>query len=106
MANGVAACFRLDEIRGVAVYVEAHVASVELDDGVRLRGRIVHENFRLLDGVSGGRGLFGAYVVERDKHCGVDRTCDVEEGAGDTLEEGAGDTLHACDAAFIKGWCS
>ena len=77
--------------------MEAHVASVEPDDGVRLLGRVVHDHFCLLDGVSGGRGLFGAYVVERDKHRGVDGACDVEEVAGDTL--------HACDAAFIKGWC-
>ena len=54
MARGAAARFRLDEIRGVAVDVEAHVASVELNIGVRLRGFIVHEHFRILDGVSGG----------------------------------------------------
>ena len=71
MANGAAACFRLDEICCVAVDMESHVASVEPDDGVRLRGRIVHEKFSLLDGVSGGRDLFGAYVIERDKHRGV-----------------------------------
>ena len=98
MAGGATACFRLDEIRGVAVNVEAHVASVEPDDGIRLCGRIVHEHFCLLDGVSGGRGLFGAYVVEREKNCGVDSTGDVEEGAVDSL--------HVCDAAFIKGWRS
>ena len=98
MAGGAAVCFRLDRICGVDVDVEAHVASVEADDSVRLHGRVVHEYFRLLDGVSGGQGLFGAYVIERDKHCGVDGRCNVEEGAGDTL--------HACDAAFIKGWCS
>ena len=97
MTVGAAACFRLDEIRGVAVNVEAHVASAESDDGIRLRGRIVHEHFNLLDGVSGGRGLFGAYVVERDKHRGVDGTFNVDEGASNTL--------HACDAAVIKGWC-
>ena len=45
MSYGAATCFRLDEIRGVAVNVEAHVASVEPDDGIRLRGRVVHENF-------------------------------------------------------------
>ena len=94
MAGGTAVCFRLDEIRGIAVDVEAHVASVETDDGVRLGGRVVHEHFRLFDGVGGGRGLFGAYVVERDKHRGVGDTCGVEEGASDTL--------YACDAAFIK----
>ena len=44
MAPGTAACFRLDEVRGVAVDVEAHADSVEPDDGVRLRGRVVHEN--------------------------------------------------------------
>ena len=98
MDDGAAACFRLDEIRSGAVDVEAHVASLEPDDGVRLRGRVVHEHFRILDGVSGGRGLFGAYSVERDNHCGVEGTCDVEEGSGNTV--------HVYDAAFIKGWCS
>ena len=87
----------MDEIRGVAVCVEAHVASMELDDGVRLHGCVVHEHFCLMDGFSGGQGLFGVYVVESERHCGVDGACDGEEGASDTL--------HACDAAFIKGWC-
>ena len=41
MARGAAARFRLDKIRGVAVDVEAHVASVETDDVVRLRGCVV-----------------------------------------------------------------
>ena len=77
MARGEAACFRLDYIRGVDVNMEAHVASVGLDDGIRLRGRIVHEHFCLLDGVSGWQGLLGAYFVERDKHCGVDGKYDV-----------------------------
>ena len=97
VARGAAACFRLDEIRCVTVDVEAHVSSVEPDEGVRLRGRVFHEHFCLLDGVSGWQGLLGAYFVERDNHCGVDGTCDVEEGADDTL--------HACDATSIKFWC-
>ena len=54
MACGAAACFRLDKIRGVVVDVEAHVASVELDESVRLRGFVVQEDFCLLDGVGGG----------------------------------------------------
>ena len=54
VACGAAECFRLDEICGVAVDVEAHVASVEPDDGVRLRGCVVHEHFCLLDGFGGG----------------------------------------------------
>ena len=97
MAGGTSACFSLDEIRYVSIDVEAHIASVEPDEGVRLRGRVVHEHFRLLDVVSGGRGLFGAYVVERDKYRGVEVACGVEEGAGDTL--------LACDATFVKSWC-
>ena len=54
MACGAAARFRLDKIRRIAVNVEAQVASVELDDGVRLRGCVVHENFCLLDSVGSG----------------------------------------------------
>ena len=96
MDRGTDACFRLDEIRGVAVDVETHVSSVEPDDSVRLRGRVVHDHFRLLDCVSGGRGVFSAYVVECEKNHGVDGVCNVEEGAGNTL--------HTYDAAFIKGW--
>ena len=42
VARGAAARFRLDKIRGVAIDVEAHVASVEPDGGVRLRGCIFH----------------------------------------------------------------
>ena len=97
VACSAAACFGLDKIRSVAVNVEAHVASVEPDDGVWLRGHVFHEHFRFLDCFSGGRGLFGAYVVERDKHSGVDSACNVKEGSGNIL--------NACDAAFIKVWC-
>ena len=74
MASGAAVCFSLDKIRSVAVDVESHVTFVEPYDSVRLRGRVVHEYFRLLDCVSGGRGLSVAYAVERDKHRGVDVT--------------------------------
>ena len=77
MDRGATACFRMEEIRSIAVDVEAHVAGVEPDDGVRLHGRVVHEHFCLLDGVSGGQGLFRAYVIECDKHHGVDGACDV-----------------------------
>ena len=97
MARGTAACFSLDKIRGVTVDVEAHVASVEPDDGVWLRGCVVHENVFLLDDVGGGQSLLGAYFVDRNKHGGVDGAHDIEEGAGDTL--------HACDAGFINFWC-
>ena len=77
MARGAATYFSLDEICGVAVNVEAHVASMEPDEGIRLCGCVVHEHICLLEGVSGWRGLLGAYFVERDKHRGVDGTCDV-----------------------------
>ena len=77
--------------------MEVHVASVKRDDGVRLRGRVVHEHFHILDGVSGWRCLLGTYLVERDKHRGVSGTCNVEEGAVDTL--------HTCDADFVKFGC-
>ena len=77
--------------------MEAHVASVEPDDVVRLLGRVVHDYFCLLDGVSGWQSLLGAYFVERDNHCGVNCARD--------LEEGSSDTMHACDTAFIKFWC-
>ena len=97
MARGAAVRFRLDKIHGVAVDVEAHISSVEPDDGVWLRGCVVHENFCLMDGVGGGRFLFGANFVERKEHSGVDGARDVGEGAGNNL--------HACDAAFIKFWC-
>ena len=46
--------FVLDNIRCVAVDVEAHIASVESYDGVRLCGCIVHEHLCFLVGVSGG----------------------------------------------------
>ena len=92
MAHGAAARFRLEKIRGVAVDVEAHGASVEPDDGVWLRGCVVCENFFLLDGVGGGQSLIGANLVERNENCGVNGARNVEEGSVDTF--------HACDAAF------
>ena len=70
---------------------------MEPGDGVRLHGCVVYEHLCLLDGVGGGRCLFGANFFERDKHCGVDGAQDVEEGDGNTL--------HRCDVAFIKFWC-
>ena len=92
MSRGAAACFSMDKICGVTVNMEAHVASVEPDDGVWLRGCVVHEHFFLLDNVGGGRSLLDAYFVEHDKHGGVNGARDVEEGAGDTL--------HICDATL------
>ena len=52
MAHGAAACFMMDDICGVAVNVEAHVASVEPDYGVRLGYRVANEHICLLDGFS------------------------------------------------------
>ena len=97
MARSAAARFRLDEIRGVTVNVEAHVTSLETDDGVRLHGHVEHEHFCLLDGVSGWRSLLGTNFVELNKNHGVDGMRNVEEGTSNTL--------HACDAVFIKFWC-
>ena len=94
MACSTTARFGLDKIRCVAVDVEAHVASVEPDDGVRLCGCVVHENLFLLDGVRGGRRLLGTNFVECEEHGGVDGARDVEKGVGDAL--------HARDAVFIK----
>ena len=81
MAHGMAARFGLDKIRGVAINVEAHVASVEPDDGVRLRGCIVHEHLCIFDGVSGGQSLIGSKVIECDEHCGVNDVRDVDGSA-------------------------
>ena len=78
MACGAAVCFRMDKIRGVTVNVEAHVASVEPDDGVRLRGCVFHEHLCLLDGVGGEQSLLGANFVERDKYRGVNGARDLE----------------------------
>ena len=94
VARVAAARFSLDNIRGVAINVEAHVASVEPDDGVCLCGCVIHEHFCLIDGVGGGRSLLGADLIECDEYCGVDGTRDVEESANNAL--------HARDATFIK----
>ena len=94
---GATARFSLDEIRGIDVYVEAHVARMEPDDDVWLFGCIVHEHLCLLDGVCGRISLLGANFIECDEHCGVDGTRDVEESAGNAL--------YARDAAFVKFWC-
>ena len=48
MAHGAAASFRLDKIRGIAVDVEANVASVELDDVFQLHGRVVYDDMIFL----------------------------------------------------------
>ena len=74
--------------------MEAHVASMEPDDGARLCGCVVHKHVCLLDGVGGGRSLLCANFIECENHCGVD-------GARD-LEESARNALHARDAVFIK----
>ena len=97
MSRGAAAHFKLDEIRGVAVDVEAHVASVEPDGSVRLRGCIVHENLCLVGGVGGRRSLLGANFIECDKTCGVDGARDVGESAGNDL--------YARDDMFVKFRC-
>ena len=60
VARSATARFELNNIFCVTVNVEAHVASVEPDDGIRLRGCVVNHNIRFIDGVSGGRSLLGA----------------------------------------------
>ena len=54
MDHSATAHFGLNKIRCVAVKVEAHVASMEPDDGVQLRGYVVHQHICFLDGVGGG----------------------------------------------------
>ena len=51
--------------------METHVVSVKMDDDVWLCGIIVNQQFRLLDGVGGGKILFGDDFVERDEHVGI-----------------------------------
>ena len=67
---------------------------MEPNDGVRLRGCVVHQYIRFIDGVGGGRSLLGANFVEPDEHGGVDGERDVEKSSGNAL--------HAHDAAFLK----
>ena len=86
--------FGLNEIRCVTADVKSHVDSVEPDDGIQLRGCVVHQNLSFLDGVGGGKRLLGADLVERNKHGGVDGARDVDKGDNDAL--------HARDSAFIK----
>ena len=97
MAPSATARFGMYNIRCVAVNVEAHVASVEPDDGVQLCGCVVHQHICLLDGVCDGRRFLGANFVECDEHGGVDGARYVEEGAGDAL--------HEHDVTFIKFRC-
>ena len=54
VAHSNTARFVLDKICCVDIDVEANVASVETDDGVRLCWCVVHENLCLLGGVNGG----------------------------------------------------
>ena len=54
MTRSATARFWLDEIRCVAINVEAHVARVEPDDVFWLCGYIVHEHLCIIDGVGGG----------------------------------------------------
>ena len=53
VARSATARFGMDKIRCVSINVEAHVASVEPDDCVRLCGCVVHEHLCLLDGFGG-----------------------------------------------------
>ena len=48
VARSVTERFGMKKIRYVTVDVEAHVASVEPDDGVRLCGCILHHHLRFL----------------------------------------------------------
>ena len=72
MARGAAARFGINKISGIDVDMEAHVASVEPDDSVRLRGCEVRAHLCLLDGVGGWQSLLGGNFIECNKHFGVD----------------------------------
>ena len=97
MACSATARFGMNKISCVTVDVEAHIASVEPDDGVWLRGCVVHQHLRFLDDFGGGRNLISADFVESNNYGGVNGARDVEEGAGNAL--------YAHDAAFIKFRC-
>ena len=72
MACSTTACFGMNEVRCVTVNVETHVASVKTDDGVWICCSVVHQHFRLLDSVGGGKILLRVNFAERDKHGGID----------------------------------
>ena len=97
VARSATTRFGLNKRRCVTVNVEAHANSMETDDGVRLRGCVVHQYLSFLDGVGGGRSLLGADFVEHDEHGWVDGGRDVEKGTGDDL--------HSRDTAFLKFRC-
>ena len=77
VARRATARFGLNKILCVNVDAKAHVDSVEPDDGIRLRGCVVHQHLRFIDGVGGGRSLLGADFVECAKYGGVDSARDV-----------------------------
>ena len=64
VVRSATARFGLNKICCVTVDVEAHVTSVEPDDVVRLRGCVVQQNLRFIDGFGGGQSLIGANFVE------------------------------------------
>ena len=49
MAAGAALSFRFSQVRGIAVYVEDHVAGAVADLGVRMSGCIVQEMDECID---------------------------------------------------------
>lgn len=88
VSGGPTACFGLHKIGGVAVNVEAHIAGVVADGGLRIGVCIIHEHFGLAKGSVGGSSLLGGNFIEGNKHSGVNGTGVIQEGAGDGLHTG------------------
>ena len=79
VATSAATCFGFGQVRGVAVIVEYHVASMVADGGIGMHGEIIKKHVTGFFGFLGGLGLAVGDFIESNDDGLVDRATIVKK---------------------------
>ena len=85
MSPGSAAGLGFGQVRRITVAGKDHIAGIEVDDGVGVRGYIVQNLVEVPHRGLGWGSLLCSEGPERREHCAVDGSPIVEEDAEDLL---------------------
>lgn len=85
IAGDARTSFGCSEVRGVAMYIQHHVARIVSDRGIGMGGAVVEELGESLHGCCGAVGLLGGERADGWQHGGVDGAGIEEERSQDFL---------------------
>ena len=88
LATVTAAGVGFQEVGGVAVHMEDHVASNIANSGVRVQGGIIKQPYDFLIGGSGGFGFLRGNGAKGNEHDGVNGDGVVDQGSDYLLDKG------------------